>query len=315
MTIISSDFPNQNWIWILPAVARLMRKSELTESRVQKLDLDLEIHTQSTDMTTNIKKGVIKGTNLLRNGYLQARDALQRHRPPHQTTDKVLRVGLGLRNLPSCIMPNPESVRGVVRILRMTEAEVIKEDVTTIRNKTPKLVKGRHPNRSQSGFQSVEDGRFFLEQIATHMGLSSQASVDAEPGPAGEPQRPGPTLYPHHNGALPKRIVDLGRRRDDDEVSLLASDEGIPDPPQVGQDLSQVCFNPVPDVTTKWSPHEVITSYVSKYFCSKTDKEAISAQILEDHGTPDINNFVGPQINQTILMAAKVQSAKECSGE
>ena len=49
--------------------------------------------------------------------------------------------------------------------------------------------------------------------------------------------------------------MDLGRRRDDDEVSLLASNEGIRDPPQVGQDLSQVCFNPVTDVTTKWSPH------------------------------------------------------------
>ena len=104
--------------------------------------------------------------------------------------------------------------------------------------------------------------------------------------------------------------MDLGRRRDDDEVSLLASDEGIPDLPQVGQDLSQVCFNPVPDVATKWSPREVITSYVSKYFGSKTDKEAISAQILEDHGTPDISNFVVPQINQTILMAPKVQNAK-----
>ena len=95
-----------------------------------------------------------------------------------------------------------------------------------------------------------------------------------------------------------------------DEVSLLASDEGIPDPPQVGHDLLQVCFSPAPDVTTKWSPHEVIASYVSKYFGSKTDKEAISAQILEDHGAPDINNFIVPHINQTILMAPKVQSAK-----
>ena len=84
--------------------------------------------------------------------------------------------------------------------------------------------------------------------------------------------------------------MDLRRRRDDDEVSLLASDEGIPDPPQVGHDLSQVCFNPVPDVTRKWSPHEVIASYVSKYFGSKTDKGAISAQI-GDHGAPDINNL------------------------
>ena len=142
------------------------------------------------------------------------------------------------------------------------------------------------------------------------MGLSNQVSIDAESGPGGKPQRPGPTLGPHHNGTLPKRSVDLGRRRHDDEVSSLASDEGIPDPPQVGQDLSQVCFNPVPDVTTKWSPHEVITSYVSKYFGSKTDKEAISAQILEDHGASDINNFVVPQTNQTILMAPKVQSTK-----
>ena len=82
----------------------------------------------------------------------------------------------------------------------------------------------------------------------------------------------------------------------------------------MGQDLSQVCFNPVPDVTTKWSPHEVITSYVSKYFGNKTDKEAISAQILEDHGAPDINNFAVPQINQTTFMAPKVQSARKCSG-
>ena len=116
--------------------------------------------------------------------------------------------------------------------------------------------------------------------------------------------------WPHHNDALPKRSLDLGRRRDDDEVSLLASDEGIPDPPQVGQDLSQVCFNPVPDVTTKWSPYEVITSYVSKYFSNKTDKEAITAQILDDHGAPVDNSIVVPQINQTILMDPEVQSAK-----
>ena len=107
----------------------------MTESCVQGLDLDLEIHAQSTDVTMNIKKDVIKGTNLLRNGYLRAGEALQRHHSPHQTTDKLLRVGLGLRHLPSCIMPNLESVRRVVRILGMTEAEVIKEDVATIRNK------------------------------------------------------------------------------------------------------------------------------------------------------------------------------------
>ena len=101
----------------------------------------------------------------------------------------------------------------------------------------------------------------FSEQTATHMGLSRQVSADAEPGPGGEAQRPGPTSGPHHNDALTKRSVDLGKRRDDDEVSLLASDEGIPDLPQVGQDLSEVCFSPVPDVTAKWSPYEVITSF------------------------------------------------------
>ena len=139
------------------------------------------------------------------------------------------------------------------------------------------------------------------------MGLNSQ---DADPRPGAEPQRPGPALGPHHNGALPKKSVDYSRRRDDDEVSLLASDEGIQDPQLPEQDLSQVCFNPTPDVATKLSPHEVITSYVSKYFGTKTNKEAISAQILEDHGALDINNFVVPQINQTILMTPKVQTAK-----
>ena len=59
------------------------------------------------------------------------------------------------------------------------------------------------------------------------MGLNSQ---DADPGRGAEPQRPGPALGPHHNGALPKRSVDHSRSRDDYEVSLLASDEGIPDP-------------------------------------------------------------------------------------
>ena len=92
------------------------------------------------------------------------------------------------------------------------------------------------------------------------MGLNSQ---DTEPGPGAESQRPGPALGPHHNGALLKRSIDHSRRREDDEVSLLTSDEGIPDPQLPEQDLSQVCVNPIPDVATKWSPHEVITSYVS----------------------------------------------------
>ena len=91
----------------------------------------------------------------------------------------------------------------------------------------------------------------FLEQVATHRGLSNQVSVDAQPGPGSEPRMPGPTLGPHHNGALPKRSVDHGRRKDDDEVSFLASDEGILDLPQVGHDLSHVCFNPVPDIAPK----------------------------------------------------------------
>ena len=49
--------------------------------------------------------------------------------------------------------------------------------------------------------------------------------------------------------------------------------------------------------------------YVST-FGSKTDKEAISAQILEDHEASDINDFVVSQINQIILMAPQVQNAK-----
>ena len=92
----------------------------------------------------------------------------------------------------------------------------------------------------------------FFEQIAAHMGLSSQVYLDLDPRPGSKPQRPGPKLGPRHNGALPKRSMDLGRRNDDGEVSLLKSNEGIPEPPQVGQDLSQVCFGPVPHVITKW---------------------------------------------------------------
>ena len=49
----------------------------------------------------------------------------------------------------------------------------------------------------------------------------------------GEPQRPGPKLGPYHTGALRKRNVDLGRRCDDGEVSLLTSNEGSPEPPHV----------------------------------------------------------------------------------
>ena len=167
-----------------------MTKSELTESGIQGLDLDLEIQIQSSDVIW---------TNLVRNGDLRAREALHHHRPPHKTADELLRIG----------------------------------------------VEG------------------FLEQVATHMGLSNHVSPDAQPGPGGKPQRPGPMLGPHHNDTLPNRSVDHRRRRDNDEVSLLASDEGFPDPPQLEQDLSKVCFNPVPDVTPKWSTYEVIASDVS----------------------------------------------------
>ena len=99
--------------------------------------------------------------------------------------------------------------------------------------------RGRHDNQKQGGkageryaSEQVSNLTFrvqriegFLEQIATHMRLSSQVSVDAEPGPGSKPQRPWPTLGPHHDGALLKRSLDLGRRRDNDEVSLLASDK------------------------------------------------------------------------------------------
>ena len=80
----------------------------------------------------------------------------------------------------------------------------------------------------------------------------------------------------------------------------------------IEQNLTKVSYDPVPDVTPKWSLYEVISLYVSNYFGSNSDKVAISAQILEDHGASGIDNFVVPQINQTILMASKVhyQSAK-----
>ena len=59
----------------------------------------------------------------------------------------------------------------------------------------------------------------FFEQIATHIGLSSQDYLDVDPRPGGEPQRPGPRLGTNHNGALLKRSMDFGRRNDDGEVS------------------------------------------------------------------------------------------------
>ena len=64
----------------------------------------------------------------------RAGEALQHHRHPLQTADKLMGVGLCLRHLLSCIMPSLESVHKVVRVLRKAKAEVIKEDVTTIRS-------------------------------------------------------------------------------------------------------------------------------------------------------------------------------------
>ena len=46
-----------------------------------------------------------------------------------------MRVGLGLGHLLSSIMPNLECVPVVNRILHITEAEVIKEDVMTVKSK------------------------------------------------------------------------------------------------------------------------------------------------------------------------------------
>ena len=71
------------------------------------------------------------------------------------------------------------------------------------------------------------------EQIAAHFGLSCQVYLEVDPRPGGEPQRPGSKLGPYHNGALPKRSVDLERRSDDGEVSLLTSNEGSLEPPHV----------------------------------------------------------------------------------
>ena len=79
----------------------------------EEIRIDRKLHPRSrsryryssTDVTTNLDIYVLKGTDLLRDGYLRAGEALQRHYPPHQTTGMLLRVGLGLRYLPSCFMP------------------------------------------------------------------------------------------------------------------------------------------------------------------------------------------------------------------
>ena len=82
-----------------------MRKSELTETE-KVASKRSRYPYSSTDMTTNLDIYIVKGTNLLRDGYLRAGHSLQRHYPPHQTTGMLLRVGLALCHLPSCFMPN-----------------------------------------------------------------------------------------------------------------------------------------------------------------------------------------------------------------
>ena len=82
-----------------------MRKSELTETE-KVASKRSRYPYSSTVMTTNLHIYVVKGTNLLSDGYLRAGEALQHHYPPHQKTGMLLRVGLGLRHLPSCFMPN-----------------------------------------------------------------------------------------------------------------------------------------------------------------------------------------------------------------
>ena len=80
----------------------------------EEIRFDRKSHTRArsrypysgTDVMTNLDIYVVKGTNLLRDGYLRAGEALQSHYPPHQTTGMPLRVGLGVGHLPSCFMPN-----------------------------------------------------------------------------------------------------------------------------------------------------------------------------------------------------------------
>ena len=162
-------------------------------------------------MTTNIKKDII-GTNLVRNGYLRAGEALHHHPPPHYTADKWLRVGLGLSHLPSSIMPNLESVHIVVHILHMTEAEVIKEDIATIKNKAPKQVKGMHLKMSLIWLSEYRGWKVSLSKLPLTWGFPTMFHWMFNLDQAGSP---------HHNVEFPKRSVDNGRRRDNDEVSLL----------------------------------------------------------------------------------------------
>ena len=91
-----------------------------------------------------------------------------------------------------------------------------------------------HPIRSLIWVSGYRGWKVFLSKLPLIIfSLSCQVYLDVDPRPGGEPQRPGPKLGPYHNGALPKRNVDLGRRCDDGEVSLLTSNEGSPEPPHV----------------------------------------------------------------------------------
>ena len=110
---------------------------------------------------------------------------------------------------------------------------MIKKDIVTIRNKATNQVKCNASDQVSDLGVRLQRMEGLSEQIATHFSLSCQVYLDVDPRPGGEPQRPGPKLGPYHNGALPKRNVDLGRRCDDGEVSLLTSNEGSPEPPHV----------------------------------------------------------------------------------
>ena len=165
---------------------------------------------------------------------------------PRPTPSSVIYHAKSRKHLRSCSYSSQDRSRSDKRGRRNNQIQGSKTDERNVSEEVTNLA---------FRVQRMED---FLEQIATHMGLSNQVSVDAQPGPGSDPQRPVPTLGPHHNGALLKRSVDLGRRREDNEVSLLASNEGIPDPPQMGHDLSQLCFNPVPDVLQSGLPMRLL---------------------------------------------------------
>ena len=169
-----------------------MRKSELTESHVQGPDLDIQ--TQSTDVTTSIKKDII-GTNLVRNRYLPSWRSSSPSLYSSLDSSKVAESMPGPKPS-SFIMPNLGSTHIVIRILHMTKVEVIKEDVTTIKKRLQNSESNASEDVTNLAFR-VQRMEGFIEQIAIHMGLSNHVLLDAQPGSGCKPQRPGPTLGPN----------------------------------------------------------------------------------------------------------------------